>query len=104
MRCPQCKGFMPFSFYDEIHERSVYQCDTVGVETQRTIGARTHLIRTLDHSDHFYVKVGIELLRVKPTRLGREASETVLKKKGWVFEKDDKGRRIVPTVWSTSPF
>lgn len=99
-RCTHCKGRLHFSFVDEIHKRNVYQCVTVGVETQRTIGAKTHLIRTVDHSEWFFVKDGPYSQRVTPARLGKEASEAVLKKAGWSFEKDAAGRKIVPTVWT----
>lgn len=99
MCCPECGGFCAFSFMDEVNERPVYQCGYMGVETERTIGPHTHLIRTLDHSDRFYVIDALRPLLVKPIRVGKQASEAILKARGWVFAKEH-GHKVVPTVWT----
>lgn len=99
MRCLQCKNFCKFSFMDEVNERPVYQCGTVGVEANRTIGGRTDLIHTLDHSDHYFTYIFGKVEQVTPRRLGRQMSEAILKKKGWVFEKL-RGHKVVPTCWT----
>lgn len=101
MRCPLCRNFCGFSFHDEVNGVNVYQCGTVGVETSRSIGPRTHLIHTLDHSENFYKFEGGRMVRVLPVRLGKEASEAVLKHKGWTFVKDEFGHKVVPTVWAS---
>lgn len=102
-RCLDCKAPLHFSFSDEINGCAVYQCTTVGVETQRTIGRDTALVRTLDHGDRFYMRLNGETVRVKPVKLSRGHSETLLSGKGYPFEKDAFTRkRIVPTCWTTA--
>lgn len=102
MRCPKCGNFAAFSFYDELNDANVYRCGTATVETERTVGGRTDLVRTLDHSDVFFRVQAGHAVYVNPRRLGKEASEAILKGKGWEFEKDERNKRIVPTVWTTS--
>ncbi len=100
LRCPHCGGFLHHSYVDELSGENVYNCVTRGVETSRSLGPRTQLVRTIDHQDFFFKFHESLLIRVEPVRLGREASEAVLKKKGWQFEKDENRQKIVPTVWT----
>lgn len=102
-RCPDCGAMLRFSFGDDVNERMVYQCSTVGVETVRTIGRDTALARTLDHSDRYFMRLHGQTLRVRPVRLSRQHSEMLLKRKGYPFEKDEVTRKnIVPTCWTTA--
>lgn len=99
MRCPKCKNFASHAFIDELDGSNVYRCNTVGVETSRTIGPKTFMIHTIDHSDLYFKQYQDGY--VEPVRLDKQASEQVLKQKGWHFEKGADGRKIVPVVWTT---
>lgn len=103
MRCPTCKNVASWSFFDDVNEQNVYQCRTVGVQTQRTIGQRTHLIYTLDHTDHFFVRtLDGETARVKPVRLSGEQSKMLFKsRKGFVPERGEDGKKVWPVAWGT---
>lgn len=112
-RCPGCRAALHFSFQDEVNERPVYQCTSVGVPRNveavltSNNGRTQELVKfassTLDHSDRFYMRFDGQTLRVNPVRLNRGQNEALLKRKGYPFEKDEITRRIiVPTCWTTA--
>ena len=57
-RCPECQGFVEFSFIDTVSHEVVYHCRTTGVpvEIKDNRGFVKAITMTLDHTDRYFVK------------------------------------------------
>lgn len=80
--CPDCKGFLHFSFVCK-DGTPVYQCGWRGVAIYDT--DMRFIGHSLDHSDHFYTRTPDRWVRVLPTKVG-EKKEKVNGKNVTVYQ------------------